>query len=167
VLRTIVLLTSLIMFLSSCATFYNTPASGEPAATFVEKVDKNSLGQNRTFSLAEIDGKPVSHMLTSNDNNAIRVQPGTRRMLFRVDYRNDFIDGQFRAYFGLELNVEAGKRYQLGGTVSQRHDVVITLTDLAKPDTPWVQATGVGRAVVPGATIGVAGGGFVTIQGKE
>jgi hypothetical protein len=62
-LRTIGLLASLLILLSSCVTFYNNPSAGEPAATFVEKGDRSGLARYRYFNLVEIDGKRADEVI--------------------------------------------------------------------------------------------------------
>lgn len=167
-LRIAITLASIVILLSGCVTFYQNPGSADPAAIFIEKGERTVLDRYRYFTLAEIDGLPVSHMgVMSADGNVIRVQPGKRRMLFKVGYLNGLSNGQHRAVFALELNVEAGKRYQIGGSVSDDNHVVFTITELSNPVSPWVRLTAVGQFVQPNMTLGVPGGGFVIIPSRQ
>jgi hypothetical protein len=160
--------------LSGCGTFYQNPNSSELAATFIEKTERRGLGWYRIFKLVEIDGKPVSHMGGGGDGWEIRVHPGLRRMVFHVDYlsreNNPFAgtDGcQCRAVIALELPAEAGKRYKIDGTVSLDHKVSFSITDLSEPDKSWVKLATTGRPVPKNITVGIPGGGFITVPSKQ
>ena len=125
---------------SSCVTFYTNPTPTEPAGIFVEKDDRPllSVDRFRTISLAEIDGLPVSHMFTSSSNgNEIRVEPGKRKILFRVRYRNEHLGNTYQAYFLVEIPVRSGTRYKIDADVSGDHKVVFTIADMSAPDTLW------------------------------
>lgn len=164
--RTLIFLVAALC--SSCVTFYANPTLTDPAGIFVEKDDRPllSVDRFRTISLAEIDGLPVSHMFTSSNGNEIRVEPGKRKILFQVRYRNEHLGNTYQAYFLIEIPVKSGTRYKIDADVSGDHKVVFTIADMAVPDIPLGQFAALGQKVVPNMTYAVPGGGFVIIPSK-
>lgn len=166
-MRKILIAAPLIALLTGCVSFYPNPGTTEPAAVFIEKGERSALDRYRYFTVAEIDGLPVSHMgVMSSDGNEIRVQPGIRRMVFTVSLLNGFGTGIHRIHFPLELDVKTGKRYKIEGSASEDNQVVFKINDLSAPDTPWVHRNGTARPVKPNMTIPVQGGGVVTIPSR-
>lgn len=162
----------LLLAASGCAVFYDNPGKDDPGATFIERSEWNGLSAGRSTRLAEIDGKPVSHMGAFGENWEIRVAPGTRRILFSVRYRSTVPTGFMQTdwhevRFALILAVEAGKRYRLSSTTGPNELVTFTITDLSDPSSPWVERTATAVRLIPNTTVGLAGGGFVTIPAKQ
>lgn len=164
--RTLISLIALLC--TSCVTFYNNPTATDPAGIFVEKDDRPllSLDRFREIMLAKIDGLPVSHMFKSIDGNEIRVEPGRRKILFSVRYRNEHLADSYQAYFLIEIPVQSGMRYKIDAEISVDHKVIFTVADMARPNAPLGQFAALGKKVVPNMTYSVPGGGFVTIPGK-
>lgn len=162
----------LLLAIAGCAAFYDNPGRNDPGATFVERNERSGIAAMRSVTIAEIDGKPVSHMGAMGDEWEIRVAPGSRRMLFRVRYRStapsSFGETDWHeARFALILPVEPGKRYRLGSTTGAGEQVTFTITDLDAPSSPWVVRTAVGVRLIPNTTVMVPGGGFVTIPAQQ
>lgn len=163
-----ILLFIIALICSSCVTFYKNPNATDPAGVFIEKDDRPllTLDRYKEIALAEIDGLPVSHMFKSLDGNEIRVEPGKRKILFSVRYRNENLGDIHRAYFLIEMLVQSGMRYKIDADISADHKVTFTMVDTAKPNVPLGQFATKGTKVVPNMTYSVPGGGFVTIPSK-
>jgi hypothetical protein len=161
--------------MAACGTFYANPGANDPAAVFIEVSEKSGLIFTRSIMVADVDGKPVSHMGAGGDGWEIRIVPGQRRMLFRVNYYKkdeqksifSMESSRYTAYFPVLLAPQAGKRYRLGSSVAEGERVTFTITDLSQPNTPWVSCMAVARRDIPGTTIALPGGTFATIPGRS
>lgn len=167
----LVILLTLVIMLGGCVTWHPVPSDGSPSATFVESGERRGLTWYQSFGLSQVDGLYVSHMGTNVGSAEVRVAPGTRKLLIRVRFlHRDGLtlisnpsDCPCEARFLIEMDLRAGQRIEIGGSIDQNRLVTLRLSDLGAQQTyPELKQ---GAVPIPkSGYIPLPSGGYIPIQ---
>ena len=161
-----------VITLAGCSTWHPVPADNSPAATLIETGERRGLTWYQRFSVSEIDELPVSHMGTNPGSATVRVTPGIRRLLIRVRFLHRdnplLISGRgdcpCEARFLIEMDLRAGQRIEIGGSIEPSRMVNLRLLDLESPQDIYAELKQQALSIPQSGYIPLPSGGYIPIQ---